>query len=196
VNATTYARAFYQDTAPRRRSLTNMRRGVKRNCQWLLDQLHADGFLRTSYSVEQALTLAGQARSRVGVMSPHGHQHNTEHGGNRRRDPLPLRTRLHPGPRAQIADRLPAACRQAEGGIRPPHCHGARAEGLRTISPSSAGKMAAGKTVSRAIGCVHPGSELLVLDSAQRAAGCEAPKGETTRSAGSLCDCWVTRISQ
>jgi len=39
VNATDYARAFYRDTAPRRRYLTNMRRGVKRNCQWLLAEI-------------------------------------------------------------------------------------------------------------------------------------------------------------
>jgi hypothetical protein len=39
MNRTAYMRAYRRDTAPRRRYLTNLRRALKRNCQWLLAEI-------------------------------------------------------------------------------------------------------------------------------------------------------------
>jgi len=36
---TAYHRAYYRDTAPRRRYLTSLRRALKRNCAWLLQEI-------------------------------------------------------------------------------------------------------------------------------------------------------------
>jgi len=39
MSRTSYYRAYYRDTAPRRRYLTSLRRALKRNCAWLLEEI-------------------------------------------------------------------------------------------------------------------------------------------------------------
>jgi len=39
MTRTAYMRAYRRDTAPRRRHLTNLRRALKRNCTWLLEEI-------------------------------------------------------------------------------------------------------------------------------------------------------------
>jgi hypothetical protein len=39
MSRTSYARAYYRDTAPRRRYLANFRKALRINCVWLLEEI-------------------------------------------------------------------------------------------------------------------------------------------------------------
>lgn len=39
MSRASYHAAYYRDTAPRRRYLTSLRRALKRNCAWLLQEI-------------------------------------------------------------------------------------------------------------------------------------------------------------
>ena len=39
MSRASYHAAYYRDTAPRRRYLTSLRRALKRNCTWLLEEI-------------------------------------------------------------------------------------------------------------------------------------------------------------
>lgn len=53
MNRTAYHRAFYRDTAPRRRELANARRQAKRAAAWLLAEL---GVLRRRETCQRSLS--------------------------------------------------------------------------------------------------------------------------------------------
>jgi hypothetical protein len=41
MTRTAYARAYYRDTAPRRRYLANFRKALRINCGWLLEEIRS-----------------------------------------------------------------------------------------------------------------------------------------------------------